>query len=328
MSLWVFLIVITVILFVLFILTLIGYVTQRQKDVNGKHCVIIGGSQGIGLEVAKSCACRGAHVTIVARTIQKLKEAKLEIEKHRLNATQRIETRVLDISTSYDKVARALCDAEEKSGSIFLLVTCAGFTVCGRLEEIPLKDVRSMIDTNFLGTFFPIRYVLPKMKLARDGVIVLVGASLTGFVGIYGYSVLSSTKFALRGLAESLEMETRAFGITVTLAMPPATNTPGNAKELSSKPEESKLITGAGKLADAQKVGDKILIDALQGSFFSLVGFKSQGLACLCVGMSRWRGPVLTLIQLVVMGPLRFVGLIVQWHYHKLIKSIPNQSYC
>lgn len=332
MSLWVFLIVITVILFILFIITVIGYVVQKEKDINGKHCVVIGGSQGIGFEIAKICAYRGAHVTIVARNTQKLKDAKAQIEKHRNNNHQKIEFKSLDVTTNYDKVAKMLSDAEEKCGNIYMLVNCAGLTVCGKVEGIPIKEVRTMIDVNFLGTYFPVRYVLPKMKLAHDGIIVLFGgSSLTSLTGIYGYSVYSSTKFAIRGLAETLAMETKAFGISITLALPPITETPGHAKELQTMPEEAKLITGKGqmkKIVDPQKVASKIVRDALQRSFFSVMGVKSYALACLCVGMATWKGPLLIIIQIVIMGPLRLIGLIAQWYFQKLIKTIPNQTYC
>lgn len=65
-----------------------------------------------------------------------------------------------------------------------------------------------MINLNFLGTVYTIKALLPRMKARREGHIVIT-SSMAALVGIYGYSVYSCTKFALRGLAESLHMEVK-----------------------------------------------------------------------------------------------------------------------
>ncbi len=67
--------------------------------------------------------------------------------------------------------------------------------------------------------------------------------------GIFGMSSYSASKFALRGLAEALRMECKPFGITVSLAFPPDTDTPMLAAENLVKPLETKAISGdAGTL--------------------------------------------------------------------------------
>ena len=64
------------------------------------------------------------------------------------------------------------------------------------------------MNLNFLGSVYPTKAVVSRMKGRGTGKIVLV-ASQAAFLGIYGYTVYSGTKFALRGLAESLHMEVR-----------------------------------------------------------------------------------------------------------------------
>jgi 3-dehydrosphinganine reductase len=63
-----------------------------------------------------------------------------------------------------------------------------------------------LLNLNFLGTLYPTKAVIPRMKGRGEGRIVFV-ASYAAMLGLYGYTVYSSTKFALRGLAESLLME-------------------------------------------------------------------------------------------------------------------------
>jgi 3-dehydrosphinganine reductase len=63
-----------------------------------------------------------------------------------------------------------------------------------------------LLSLNFLGTVFPTKAVISQMKGRGEGRIVIV-SSQAALLGIYGYTAYSSTKFALRGLAESLHME-------------------------------------------------------------------------------------------------------------------------
>lgn len=83
------------------------------------------------------------------------------------------------------------------------------------------------------------------------------------FSGIYGYSAYSGGKWAVRGLAESLVMELVGTGVSLTLAFPPDTDTPGFEKEELTKPEETKLISGSGGLHSPNYVGRQLVNDAL-----------------------------------------------------------------
>lgn len=66
--------------------------------------------------------------------------------------------------------------------------------------------LQQLMAINYLGSVYPTHAVVGKMKERRMGRIVFV-SSQAGQIGIYGYSAYSATKYALRGLAESLHME-------------------------------------------------------------------------------------------------------------------------
>jgi 3-dehydrosphinganine reductase len=66
--------------------------------------------------------------------------------------------------------------------------------------------LQHLLNLNFLGTLYPTKAIISRMKGRGEGRIVIV-ASQAALLGIYGYTAYSSTKFALRGLAESLYME-------------------------------------------------------------------------------------------------------------------------
>lgn len=79
-------------------------------------------------------------------------------------------------------------------------------------------------------------------------------------------SAYAGTKFALRGLAESLAMELRPYNISVTLSLPPDTDTPGFATEQLTKPLETHLISKAAGLVDPAVVAEKMFKDARVGT--------------------------------------------------------------
>ncbi|XP_055544610.1 3-ketodihydrosphingosine reductase [Wyeomyia smithii] len=294
-------------------------VRQRSK-IFDKHVLVTGGSSGIGLWAAIECVRLGAHVTIVARNVQQLEKARQQLDTYKLVPEQKVNFRSIDLTKSYEIVEQALQEIELAVQPIHMLVNCAGMAVCGTIEDTSLEDAKRMMDVNYFATFSPTRYVLPKMKQAKEGIIVIT-ASQAALVGLYGYGAYGASKFALRGLAETIAMEAKHCGVSVTLALPADTDTPGLARENESKPLETKIISGSGGLAKPEDVGRKIVHDALNGSFFSVLGMESWVLSTMCVGMAPWKGPVLCLLQFYLLGPLRLIGLLLQWNFQRIIKN-------
>lgn len=66
------------------------------------------------------------------------------------------------------------------------------------------------MEVNYLGSVYPTRAVITTMKERRMGRIMFV-SSQAGQIGLFGYTAYSPSKFALRGLAESLQMEVSLF---------------------------------------------------------------------------------------------------------------------
>lgn len=68
------------------------------------------------------------------------------------------------------------------------------------------------MSVNYLGSVYPSRAVITTMKERRVGRVVFV-SSQAGQLGLFGYTAYSSSKFAIRGLAEALQMEVRASSL-------------------------------------------------------------------------------------------------------------------
>lgn len=175
---------------------------------------------------------------------------------------QRFQYYCLDLSGGYIDVVETLTAAEDNFGSIYMLINCAGLAVCGIFEEISIPDARRLMDINYWGSYHCARYVLSKMKESREGILVFT-ASQAALFGIYGYGPYAASKYAVRGLAETIAMETRHLGISVTLALPSDTDTPGFENEEKTKPRETKIISSSGGLANPEQVAKRIMHDAL-----------------------------------------------------------------
>jgi len=286
---------------------------------------VTGGSSGIGKCIAILGAKQGANVTIIARNVHNLERAKHEILQACKNKdVQKVECLSLDIGGDYETVDKALADLENVMGPIYMLVNCAGLAIGGKIEETTVDNLDKMMRTNFLGTYYCIKAVVPRMKASKEGVIVLM-SSQAGLLGIFGYSAYCSTKFALRGLAESLTMELQPYGISVTLCLPPDTDTPGYAIEELSKPTETKAISQSAKLVNPEVVAEKVFKDALARDFFSTVGLEGFFLTTLCAGMSPFKLMRQVFVEMLLMGLMRGIGVIYLFYFKRVIETCKDK---
>ena len=133
----------------------------------------------------------------------------------------------------------------ELHGEIDCLVLGAGCAQPGYFLDQEVEIFRWTMDLNYLGIVRCIQAVLPKMLKSADKSehqIVLIGSacSITSFLG---YSSYSPSKFAVRGLSDALRNELRGTGVSLHVAYPPDTDTPGFAEENKKKPKETLRIS-------------------------------------------------------------------------------------
>lgn len=84
---------------------------------------------------------------------------------------------------------------------------------CGQTVQTAFSFfTQKLMEVNYLGSVYPTRAVITTMKERRMGRIMFV-SSQAGQIGLFGYTAYSPSKFALRGLAESLQMEVSFCGL-------------------------------------------------------------------------------------------------------------------
>jgi 3-dehydrosphinganine reductase len=214
-------------------------------ELAGTHVLVTGGSQGIGLETARLLVAKGARVSLVARTADRLADAALAVGGD-------TQWRSADVT---DPVAidAAVAELAADRGEIDLLITSAGVAHPGYFEQLPLDVFRAQMDLIYFGTVHAVRAVLPAMlERGRGGLVgVSSGAAL---VGVFGYGAYSPAKWAVRGLMESLHAEYAHRGIYSACAFPPDTLTPGFEAENLIKPSETVAVSAGIKPRTADAV--------------------------------------------------------------------------
>uniref|UniRef100_A0A4W3HFT0 3-dehydrosphinganine reductase n=1 Tax=Callorhinchus milii TaxID=7868 RepID=A0A4W3HFT0_CALMI len=305
-----------IVAFVLLLYMVSPLISPRPLKLNGAHVVVTGGSSGIGKCIAIECFKHGAFITLVARDEGKLLRAKKEIEKHSINDKQ---VGVADFLKS------SVLWAQEKLGPVDMLINCAGKSVAAKFEDIEVGLFRRLMETNYLGSIYPTRAVIHTMKERRLGRIVFV-SSQAGQVGLFGYTAYSPSKFALRGLAESLQMEVKSYNIYITVAYPPDTDTPGFQEENKDKPLETKLISETSGLCQPDQVAKIIVNDAVQGNFNSSIGPDGYMLSALTCGMSPVTSITEGLQQIVTMGLFRTIALFYLGSFDSIVRRCMMQQ--
>ncbi|XP_041001028.1 3-dehydrosphinganine reductase TSC10A-like isoform X2 [Juglans microcarpa x Juglans regia] len=301
---------------ILFFLYLIVRPRPVRIPIKNRHVFITGGSSGIGLALAHQAASEGARVSILARSLDKLEDAKQAI---RLATGVDVAVFAADVR-DYDAVTKGV----EEAGPIDVLIVNQGVFVPQELERQGLDEVKFMVDVNLIGAFNMIKAALPAMKLNRSDrgpASIALMSSQAGQVGIYGYTAYSASKFGLRGLAEALQQEVIADDIHVSLIFPPDTDTPGLVEENKRRPQLTAIIAASSGAMKADEVAMKALSGIKSGSFIVPCNFDGLLLSIATAGLSPQRSFLMAFVEVVATGIIRFVALCYQWSWYRSIEK-------
>lgn len=244
-----------------------------MKDFNNKVVYITGGSSGIGLATAKALAAEGAHVIIFARRQDRLEQALEEIKARRVSSSQRFACRQMDVSI-WGEVKTVMSAAVAEFGVPDVLINCAGRAYPRIFEEVTYEQFDETMKINLYGIWHTTSVLVPYMK-QRGGHIVNV-SSIAGFIGLFGYTDYSASKFAIIGLSEALRSELKRYGIMVSVLCPPDTDTPGFHEENKTKPEETRAISASARLMQPEEVAHALLKGMKKGERYIIPGFDGK----------------------------------------------------
>ena len=221
------------------------------------HVIITGGSSGIGLGLARACLTRGAHVTLIGRSLERLQLAQDRLVADIPGAEARIFIAAAHVENSVE-LAGAIKSAVARFGECRTLFTSAGMVLPERFEGMDSHDFDEQINVNLLGTANAVRCVLAPMIRHGGGTIVMI-ASAAALIGIHGYTAYCASKSGLIGLAEALRSEIEPRGVRLHLCFPPDTDTPQLAAELPRRSPEAIDVMGQVPPWPVEAVVERIL---------------------------------------------------------------------
>ncbi len=192
-----------------------------MKDLAGKVAFVTGGGSGVALGQAKVFAEEAGMKVVIADIRQDHLEAALGYFRGRNVAVHGIK---LDI-TDRDACRRAADEAERAFGPVQLLCNTAGVSQFGPVEKATFDDWDWQIDVNLKGMINVIQTFMPRMIERGQGGHIVNTASMSAFVALPNTTIYCTTKYAVRGLSESLRIELGKYNIGVSCLCPGAVNT-------------------------------------------------------------------------------------------------------
>jgi NAD(P)-dependent dehydrogenase (short-subunit alcohol dehydrogenase family) len=193
-----------------------GVLHEAGQGSDGMACrtwFITGASRGLGREMTEQLLARGERVAATAWRPCHLASLR---EEH----PDRLWTACLDV-TDTCRVREVVACAFEVLGRIDVVVSNAGYGLCGAAEELSDAAIEREIATNLTGSIQLTRAVLPYLRAQGGGRIVQV-SGMGGQWAAPGLSVYHATQWGIEGFFEALIPEVAPFGIEVTLVEPGA----------------------------------------------------------------------------------------------------------
>ena len=188
--------------------------SARTIQLAERTVVIVGGSRGLGLVMAREFAAEGAHLVLLARDEAELDRALQDLNGRGFDATAIAcdVTERLQIEHAVDRIVA-------ERGTIDVLINNAGVIQVGPMAHMTVADFEQAMATHFWGPLHTILAALPHMRRAGAQRIVNI-SSIGGKIAVPHLLPYSASKFALTGLSEGLRSELASEGFRVTTVCP------------------------------------------------------------------------------------------------------------
>ena len=191
--------------------------------LSGRHALITGASQGLGLAIARAYVREGASVFICAREATTLESARRELASMCAEG-QEVAALHADVS-DLDAVAQLVSAAAERFPELSVLVSNAGvYGPKGPTWQVDWTEWVRAIQINLLGSVLVARALVPQLRRVGHGKIIqLSGGGATS--PLPGLSAYAASKAAIVRFVETLALELRAYRVDVNAIAPGALNT-------------------------------------------------------------------------------------------------------
>ena len=184
-----------------------------MKDFAGRTAFVTGGANGVGIGLVRALLAQGCNVAIAD-----IRPASIDAALRALDNPRAMGVEV-DVSSRQD-LARAAEAVEAKFGIVSLLFNNAGVNLFQTVEESSYDDWDWLMGVNLHGPINGVMTFVPRMIRAGQGGYVVNTASMAAFLAAGVCGIYNTTKFAVRGLSESLRASLAPHGIGVSVLCP------------------------------------------------------------------------------------------------------------
>ncbi len=209
------------------------------SNMRGQVAIVTGGGSGIGAEIVRALAKRGA--TVVIADIDEAAGKSIAAELDQVSAV------TLDVRDAA-AVAELVTQVKAEHGQIDYMFNNAGIAVGGLVEEFTLDHWDRVIDVNLRGVIHGVHAVYPVMLKQGNGHIVNT-ASLAGLIPGPGLAPYDATKHAVVGLSLSLRAEAGGRGVKVSAICPGFVDTPLLSRVNPDLPKTSAGMENSGDVS-------------------------------------------------------------------------------
>ena len=189
---------------------------MAKADWAGKVAFITGAGTGIGFGIARAFSDAGMRLALSYRNEAQLERCDAWFEERGRELPLWIK---LDV-TDREGFAAAADKIIETFGKCHVLVNNAGVSVFGPTDEASYADYDWIMGVNFGGVVNGLVSFLPKIKATGEGWHVVNVASMAAYLSGPQAGIYTASKFAVRGLTESLRYNLVPYGIGVSLVCP------------------------------------------------------------------------------------------------------------
>jgi NAD(P)-dependent dehydrogenase (short-subunit alcohol dehydrogenase family) len=191
-----------------------------MSSLSGRGALITGGGSGMGRATCELLAQEGANVLLLD-----LNEQGGEVEEA-IKAAGGNALFVRADASDPEQVEAALDAATEAFGGFDILFNCAGIIRPGTLEESTLEDWNRVLACNLTAQWVTSRAIVPRMRAAGNGGVIINMTSAAGMLGIEGLASYCASKAGVLGLTRSLAAELAPDNIRAIALSPGTVDTP------------------------------------------------------------------------------------------------------
>ncbi len=211
---------------------------MEDLSLQGKTCLITGGTSGIGLEISRLFAIKGANIAITGRDEEKGKKAENGINADSKKPScffYKCDSGVMDEAK---KISQEILSKFKK---VDILVLNAATEFTEPISEIKIENWDRVFDVNVKGVFYFIRFLIEAMIAGNKGNIIIIG-SVVSNTGAGGGMHYSASKAALKGICARINYELLPKGIRSNIISPGIIDTPMLRKKYPDEPKVNEIL--------------------------------------------------------------------------------------